>query len=332
MIIVKTPLRISLFGGGTDYPEYFQLHGGLVVGMAIDKYVWTTIRRLPPFFDHRYRVVYSRVELAKTKEEIEHPAVRHVLMAAKGVNEGLEIHHDADLPARSGMGSSSSFVVGLINAMNATRGHMTPQDWVAQAAIKIEREIMAEAGGIQDQIWAACGGFAAIEFPRQRTGWVHRPIIMAPMREAQLTSTIALYFTGLSRNASQVSTAQANRVTVNEKYLDSLKKMAAAAEQMLAGEAPISDIGVMLTDAWKVKRELSPDVTTDEIDGLIQKGIDAGAWGGKLLGAGGGGFLMFMVPPERRSQLRAAMEGRIEINVNVDRWGSRVVLYQPDGL
>lgn len=331
MIIVKTPLRVSLFGGGTDYPEYFQRHGGRVLGLAIDKYVWTSVRRLPPFFDHRYRVVYSQVETARHVADIRHPAVRAILEYATGITHGVEIHHDADLPALSGMGSSSSFAVGLITALTALSGQLMSQRWVADLAIKLERETMGETGGWQDQIWAACGGLGTITFPPIGP-WRCEPLVMPKESEVAFTDSVVLYFTGLSRRASEISVAQAQRVTVNESTLGQMRSMVDAAERILQHGSDLRELGELITDSWRLKRELSPDVTTQEVDELIGDGLRAGAWGGKLLGAGGGGFLMFLCPPHRRDALRQAMRGRIEIRVQPDRTGSKVVLYQPEGL
>lgn len=329
MIIVRTPMRVSLFGGGTDYPGYFRQRGGAVLGMAIDKYCWITLRRLPPFFSHRHRVVYSKVETVNSASEVEHPVVRQVLKEWDQ-DYGLEIHHDADLPARSGMGTSSSFTVGLINALETIRGRLVTRDDLAVRAIDMEQAKLKENVGCQDQIWAAHGGMNRIDFHCDGS-WTVRPLIMDSNRRQELIGSIALYFTGLSRYASEVAAEQVQRIPVSEVALDAMHEMVNEASKILCSEKPLSHLGDLLNDSWALKRQLSPHVTTPEAERLIDAGLRAGAWGAKLLGAGGGGFLLFLVPFSRRESLREAMEGRIEISVNPDWDGSRVLLYQPNG-
>lgn len=328
MIIVKTPLRISLFGGGTDYPEHFSKHGGAVLGMAVDKYVWTTVRYLPPFFSYRHRLAYSHIETVDTAEELRHPVARCLL---KGYTKGLEIHHDADLPARSGMGSSSSFTVGLINALAALNGGVSTKKSLAESAIKVERELIGESGGWQDQIWAAYGGFNRIDFHPDST-WTVRPMVLPLERIRELYSSIALYFTGLSRFSSDVAGPQISRTAVNQDRLVLMQEFVDAATEALQNRKSLAVLGELLQQSWELKRQLSEDVSAAWIDELVERGLKAGAWGAKLLGAGGGGFLLFLVPPGRRAALREAMGSRIEISVQPDYDGSRVVLYQPNGL
>lgn len=332
MIIVKTPMRVSLFGGGSDIPAHFKEHGGAVLGMAIDKYCYVTMRRLPPFFDdHRHRVVYSKIESVMDVAEIHHPLVRTMLQQIH-VKHGLEIHHDADLPARSGMGSSSAFAVGLAHAISALEGHMMTKKALAEVAIHVERDLIPEAGGWQDQIWAAYGGLNRIDFIAG-DGFAVTPLIMSQARRNELVSSIVLYFTGFSRDASEIETDKEHRVKGNAQTLSVLRSFVDDAVAIIGNDGrSLRDLGLLLGEAWNLKKTLSPDVATSEIDAMYDAGIAAGAWGGKLLGAGSGGFLMFLCPPDRRAQLRSAMRGRIEINVEVDYEGSKVVLYQPNGL
>ncbi len=328
MIIARTPMRVSLFGGGSDYPAHFLKHGGAVLGFACDKYVYTTVRWLPPFFDaYRHRVVYSRVELCQDVKEIQHPLVRAVLTDMP-ITGGLEIHHDADLPHSSGMGSSSAFAVGLLQAMRRLLGdHDLDREALAREATVVEQELLGEAVGNQDQVWAAYGGFNAVTFARDRRVYV------TPVSPVYVGDEIArhcvLYFTGHSRIAGKIAATQVARAGQNEKTLMLLHSMVQRALDCL--HVP-REIGAMLNDAWQIKRELAPNITTPEIDEMYEAGLRAGAWGGKLLGAGGGGFMLFMAPPERRDELHKAMNGRIEIRVRVDREGSKLVLAQPNGL
>ena len=323
MILVKTPMRVSLLGGGSDFPEHFREHGGCVLGMAIDKYCWVTVRRLPPFFEHKHRLVYSKVETVRDAEDFAHPMVRECLKAMQ-VKHGLEIHHDADLPARAGMGSSSAFTVGLVQALAALRGEMLTKRQLAESAIHVERDLIPETGGWQDQIWAAYGGLNAVDFS---DGFAVSPLILTRARRNELTSSMVLYFTGFARDAHTIEETK----VPDTMALRRLSEMAREGWRLLVSETPLRDFGLLMTESWKLKRSTSPAVSTSDIDEICRAGIAAGAWGCKLLGAGGGGFVLFLCPYERRASLRSAMRGRIEINVEVDYDGSRVVLYQPNG-
>lgn len=320
-------MRVSLFGGGSDDPRHFRQYGGAVLGMAIDKYVYTTVRRLPPFFEHKHRLVYSRVETVRSEDNFTHPMVRACLTSMR-VKHGLEMHYDADLPARSGMGSSSSFAVGLVHALSALKGEMLTKRQLAEAAIHVERELIPETGGWQDQIWAAYGGFNLIDFTAE--GFTVSPVVMSRERANELTSSIVLYFTGFSRDAHVVEASK--RVGEMSGKLEAMSQMVAEARAVLASpDRSIGEIGLLLNDSWRLKRELSPEVCTPQIDDICSAGLSAGAWGCKLLGAGGGGFVLFLCPHDRKASLRAAMKGKIEINPGVDYDGSKLVIYQPDG-
>lgn len=329
MIISRTPFRVSLFGGGTDYPSWYLEHGGAVLGFAINRYCYITLRCLPPFFNYRHRIVYSRVEMVSELSEIEHPAVRAVLTDLR-VEQGLEIHHDGDLPARSGLGSSSSFTVGLLNAVNASRGQMTTKQALASEAIRIEQEVIKESVGSQDQIWAAYGGFNRIDFGKG--GFRVSPIILPQQRVRDLVDHLVLYFTGFQRLASDVAKQKLDSFVKRQIELARIHAMVDEAVSSLGNlNCPITAIGELLHEAWLLKRELSPVVSSSAIDEIYELGRRAGATGGKLLGAGSGGFFLFFIPPERRPALRKAMHGLIEVDIDIDYDGSSIVLFEPDG-
>jgi D-glycero-alpha-D-manno-heptose-7-phosphate kinase len=329
MILCRTPFRGSLFGGGSDYREWFTRHGGRTLGMAIDKYCYISVRRLPPFFEHKYRIVYSRVELVKDPAQIEHPAVRGVLQDM-GCSEGLEIHHDADLPARSGMGSSSSFTVGLLNAVHALNGKMVSKDELSREAIRIEQEVLRENVGWQDQIWAAHGGLNVLRFSTDENFSV-TPITVNRDRRQELEKSLLLVFTGFTRIASDVAKAKIDNLSQRYRHVALLTQMVDEALQIITDDRRnLADLGVLLHESWQLKRELSNGVSTARIDQLYETAMQHGALGGKLLGAGGGGFMLFFVPPERRQELRDHLGPLISVPFQVDYDGSKVVVYQPD--
>jgi D-glycero-alpha-D-manno-heptose-7-phosphate kinase len=330
MIITRTPFRISLFGGGTDYPKWYEAHGGAVLGMAIDKYCYISVRALPPFFAHRHRIVYSRIENVREITEIEHPAVRAVLQET-AVTEGLEVHHDGDLPARSGMGSSSSFTVGLLHAIQALRGRMATKRFLAEEAIRIEQQVIRENVGSQDQVWAAFGGLNRIDF-RQDGGFAVTPLIVPRTRERELLGHLMLFFTGLSRHASEIARTQLDNMARKAAQLRAMRAMVDEAQSILANpDADIRLIGHMLHDAWMLKRDLASNVSTGTIDGIYEAGCEAGAIGGKVLGAGGGGFVLLFVEPEKQAAVRERLKDLIEVTFDIDSAGSSVVLYNPNG-
>jgi D-glycero-alpha-D-manno-heptose-7-phosphate kinase len=329
MIISRTPFRISLFGGGTDYPTWFREHGGAVIGTAIDKYCYISVRRLPPFFEHKSKIVYSRVELVKEISEIEHPAVRGIL-TDMGVTEGLEIHHDADLPARSGLGSSSSFTVGLLNALHALRAKMVSKRDLGRDAIRIEQEVLKEDVGCQDQIWAAYGGFNRIDFHPDGSFSV-LPFILPPARRAELAQSLMLFFTGFSRFASDFAGDQIKNMDSRRNQLRMIRSLVDSAADILRDpKTPLRELGELMHQSWLIKRELASSVSNAQIDEIYEAGRDAGAIGGKLLGAGGGGFMVLLVDPEKRAQVRERLQKLVHVNVGFDHDGSKIVIYQPD--
>ncbi len=331
MIITRTPFRVSFFGGGTDYPTWYREHGGSVLATTIDKYCYISCRYLPPFFEHKHRIVYSFIENVRTIEEIQHPAVRATLAWAK-VEAGLEIHHDGDLPARSGLGSSSSFTVGLAHALRGLRGQLISREELARDAIHIEQNLIGENVGSQDQVSAAYGGLNRIDF--EPTGAINvSPIILPARRKESLHSHLMLCFTGVSRIASEVAKSKIENL---EKRSIELKRMRAHVDEAIAilqsPSASIEDFGRLLHDSWQLKRSLSPQVSTPHIDELYAEARQAGALGGKILGAGGGGFLLLFARPEDQPAIRERLERLVHVPFNFDDSGSRIVLYQPNGL
>ena len=331
MIISRTPFRVSFFGGGTDYPVWTREHGGAVLAATIDKYCYISVRELPPFFDHKFRVVYSVVENVKDVKEIGHPAVRAVLEWL-GADKGLEIHHDGDLPARSGLGSSSAFTVGLLGAIHALRGRHVSKDALAAEAIHVEQCLLREPVGLQDQISASFGGFNHIMFRRDGSYDV-MPMILPRERLEALQDHLVLVFTGISRTSADVAETVVANLEERASEMQALQQMVDRAIQMLSSPTTdLAEFGRLLHDSWMLKRGLSTSVTNQAIDALYQAAIDAGAVGGKLLGAGGGGFLLLFVPPADRARVLNALPGLIAVPFKFETSGCRIVLYQPDGL
>lgn len=330
MIITRTPFRISFFGGGTDYPTWFQQHGGVVVATTIDKYCYISCRYLPPFFEHKYRIVYSRIENVVDPAEIQHPAVRAVLQHM-GCKNGLEIHHDGDLPARSGLGSSSSFTVGLLNVLKALEGRYISNDELATLAIRIEQDVIEENVGSQDQISAAYGGFNRIEFLRDG-GFRVDPIILQKDRLESFQDNLMLFFTGFSRIASKIAKSKIDNIRHRQAELMRMKEMADESISILNGSGSLDGFGRLLDQGWQYKKSLSDKVSTAEIDQMYAAAREAGALGGKLLGAGGGGFMLFFVRPEDQPRVRERLDKLVHVPFRFENSGSRVVLYQPNGL
>lgn len=331
MIITRTPYRISFFGGGTDYPAWYLRHGGEVLSTTIDRYCHISCRHLPPFFEHKHRIVYSAIETVQNVSEIRHPAVRAVLTHHRP-SHGLEIHHDGDLPARSGLGSSSSFTVGLLNALAAHDGRYVSKEELARDALHVEQRLIGENVGSQDQVAAAFGGFNRIEFRRSGDFDVS-PVVLDRKRLEHFQAHLMLCFTGLSRIASEVARSTIDNLERRARELNTMRGMVEDAQRILRDtDRPLGDFGRLMHEAWRLKRELSDRVSTPEIDRMYEDACDAGALGGKLLGAGGGGFMLLFVPPERQAAVRETLSDLVHVPFGFDEGGSRVVLYQPDGL
>ena len=330
MIISKTPFRISLFGGGTDYPNWYRENGGSVLATAIDKYCFISCRHLPPFFEHKHRIVYSKVENVKEIKEIQHPSVRAVLSTLE-TNAGLEIHHNGDLPARSGIGSSSSFTVGLINVINALKGQQISKEDLAKQAIYIEQKVLKESVGSQDQILASFGGFNRINFYPDDTFNI-TPVIISKSLTDQLQSHMLLFFTGVSRFSSDIAKDKIANFKNRFQELTQIKQMVDEGLSILQSPStPIAELGKLLHESWQLKRSLSNKVSTPEIDTIYQTGLAAGAIGGKILGAGGGGFILFFAKPENHKNIRKKLKGLVQVSFCFDNTGSKIVLYEPNG-
>jgi D-glycero-alpha-D-manno-heptose-7-phosphate kinase len=325
--VSRTPLRVSFFGGGTDYPEYFQRGRGAVLGMAIDKYVYISALRLSSVIDYRYRVSYSRIETVKDARELQHPVVRSVLQHFEQCDP-LDLSIMADLPARSGLGSSSSFTVGLINLVHALQRRPITKLDLARTAIFVERELLGEKVGVQDQYHAAFGGLNRFEFSTDRARI--EPVHMIASCQEALTSSLFLVYTGVTRFASETLEEQMHK-TVSKTVDSELSHLLALVDQavtVLEGGDPDSllvDLGSMLHDGWETKKKLSSKVSSPQIDALYAAALGAGAYGGKLCGAGSGGFLLMLVPPQRRVRFLENMNGRAVIPVAMDTIGSTIL-------
>lgn len=327
MVITQTPFRISLFGGGTDFPEWYRKNGGAVLSTTIDKYCYISCRLLPPFFEHKSRIVYSLIENVKEISEIKHPAVRGVLEYLD-VTEGIEIHHDGDLPARSGIGSSSSFTVGLIHAIYAMRGEILGKHDLACQAIEVEQKVINETVGAQDQVAAAYGGINKISF-RQDDTFEVQPILMTREKYQNLNSHLMLFFTGKTRSSSHIAKTHVENIDKKEKQLHSMQAYVDEAIGVITKSRDLSEIGEMLHESWMLKRELSDKVSTKLIDEIYQAGREAGAIGGKILGSGGGGFMLFFAKPEQQTKIRAKLSHLLEVPFQFEFSGSRTIFYDP---
>ena len=331
MIISRTPFRVSFFGGGTDYPAWYTRHGGAVLATTIDKYCYISVRELPPLFEHRYRLVYSVSENVKEIREINHPAVRAVLESMH-VTKSLEIHHDGDLPARAGLGSSSAFTVGLVQAMHALEGRTLSKPALADAALHIEQQVIREPVGSQDQICAAFGGFNHVAF-NQDGSYRVAPLTVDPARLDELQVHLVLVFTGISRIAAEVAETQIRNVGQRVAELTAMRALVDQAAAILTSTSTdIAEFGRLLHDGWMLKRRMSDRVSSPTIDALYERTRKAGAIGGKLLGAGGGGFLLLFVRPEDRPAVREALGDLSIVRFRFESGGSQLVLCQPDAL
>jgi len=325
MIISRTPFRISFFGGGTDYPEWYRNHGGAVLATTIDKYCYITCRYLPPFFEHRICLVYSKIEYCHTIDEIAHPAVREVLRYLD-MRRGVEIHHDGDLPARSGMGSSSAFTVGLLHALYALQGHMVSKEQLAKEGIHLEQEILKETVGSQDQVLAAYGGFNHITFLPNGEISV-RPITIGPERMKELNSHLMLFYTGIKRTASNVAESYVNGIADRKRQLRIMKDLVDESLSILNNGQDLTAFGELLHEAWQAKRSLSPIVSNSHVDDIYERARSAGAVGGKLIGAGGGGFLLLFVPPSRQQAVKEALNRLIYVPFKFEFSGSQIIFF-----
>jgi len=323
MIITQTPFRVSFFGGGTDFKPFFEKHAGSVLSTTINKYVYTHVRRLPKFFDYHTQIKYAKTESVRKTEELEHPLVRNCMLHTDSHN--LSILYDADLPARSGLGSSSSFAVGLLQALYAMDGKYVGKKQLAEDAIYVERVLCDESGGWQDQIAAAYGGLNRIDF--NADGFSVSPIILSKKRKCELESHMLMFFTGISRFSSQIEKEKIDTLGSKTSGLLEMRGLADEAVDILQSNRDLAEFGKLLDHSWGLKRSLTSKITNDYIDDLYRKGVERGALGGKLLGAGGGGFMMFFAPPERHKAIRDELGNLIYIPVSLESEGSKIIHY-----
>ncbi len=326
MIITRTPLRMSFFGGGTDYPAWYRDNGGAVLATTINKYCYINCRYQPPFFESRYRIAYRKIELCRSIEEIQHPSVRACL-AHLGIREGIEMVYAGDLPANSGLGSSSSFTVGLLNALCALKGKMVSATSLAMQAIELEQNVMCESVGSQDQVMAAHGGFRVIRFSKDITV---QPVILSETRSRELQDHLMLFYTGVRRYGAEIAKDKIHNMSERASELRALHAQVDEALEILTSDADINDFGHLLDEAWKLKRSLSDKISSPEIEDAYAKAMAHGALGGKLLGAGGGGFLLFFVPPEEQPHIKLALQPLSQVPFRFSSQGSQVIHFESD--
>ncbi|MEI7480751.1 MAG: kinase [Elusimicrobiota bacterium] len=327
MIISKTPYRISFFGGGTDYPCWYNENKGQVLTTSIDKYCYITCRPLPPFFKHKHRIVYSKIEDVRSISEIQHPSVRACMQFMR-ITEGLEIHHDGDLPARSGLGSSSAFTVGLLNALYALKGKIVSPAQLASDAIHVEQELLRENVGSQDQVIAAHGGCNIVTFGEKNHLQV-RPLTLSTARLEELQSCLMLFYTGIVRTASDIAGAQIKKTPARGKELSAMYDMVDRAVKIIGGRTDISEFGRLMNENWKIKRSLTDKITSPVIDEVYSSAMKSGALGGKILGAGGGGFMLLFAEPGVQPKIRAALKKLLHVPFKFDYSGSSIIFYRP---
>jgi len=325
MIISRTPFRISFFGGGSDYPAWYRQHGGAVLASTINKYCYLTCRYLPPFFEHRIRVVYSKIENCQKPEEIQHPSARETLKYLN-LARGVEIHHDGDLPGRSGMGSSSAFTVGLLNALHALQGRVVGKKQLASESIHIEQELLKEMVGSQDQICAAYGGLNRISF-LQNGEFSVQPMTLTHERIEELNSHLMLFYTGIKRTAASVATSFVPGIAERTALLNKMREYVDEGCDILTRGTDLAPFGKLLHEAWQAKRELSDKISNSVVDAAYEAAHSAGALGGKLLGAGGGGFLLIFAPRSKHAKIKDVLNNLIHVPFKFEFGGSQVIFY-----
>lgn len=327
MIITRTPFRMSFFGGGTDLPAWYIENGGAVLSTTIDKYCYVSLRKLPPFFDYKHKIVFfSKQEAFNELAEIEHPAVRETYRFMD-VQEGLVMQHDGDLPSHSGLGSSSAFTVGLLHALYALRGKMASKKRLALEAIHIEQNMIGEAVGSQDQVASVFGGLNKIIFSAQGNVEV-KPFVITAEKSAHLQNCLMLFFTGFARFAVEIEKDKLRQLDTNKHSLSLMQSTVEAAADILDGDlSGYNDFGTLLHESWLLKKRLSSKVSTGIIDDIYSKAMKSGALGGKILGAGGGGFMLFFVKPEDRERLRQGLEPLLHVPFRFDTLGSQVIYF-----
>ena len=327
MIITQTPFRMSFFGGGTDFSGFYNEHGGAVLSTTFDKYAYVTVRHLPPFFEYKTHLTYSKEEKVCGNAEIVHPAIRNAM-------EWLDMHdlrltYEADLPARTGLGTSSSFAVGMLSAFYALKGKYADKRKLADDAIYLERTLCAEAGGVQDQIAASFGGLNRINFSAD--GYTVHPVIISPERKKELNEHLMLFFTGFSRFSSDIQKDTEKSMKDKTQQLIEMYHLVDEAEKILTDKnTSLDEFGKLLDYTWKLKRGISSGISTGSIDEQYEKAMKAGALGGKLLGAGGGGFLLFYVPKEKQEAVKKTLEGQMYVPFKFENEGTKIIHYSPE--
>lgn len=323
MVITQTPLRMSFFGGGTDFPEFYKEHGGAVISTTFDKYCFVIVRHLPRFFDYSTELAYSITERVTSVNDIKHPAIREA-MKYLDMNE-IRLTYESDLPARSGLGTSSAFAVGMLNAFYALKGMYVDKRKLADDAIHLERTLCNESGGIQDQIAVSFGGFNRIEF--NTDGYKVNPVIMPSERKLLLNDHLMLFFTRFPRFSSYIQTSVKSALKDKENQLLEILRLVDEGEKILTSNGDLNDFGRLLNHTWKLKRDITSEISTDFIDDIYNSALQAGALGGKLLGAGGGGFLLFYVEKEKRHFVRKALENLLYVPFMFENTGTQVIHY-----
>jgi D-glycero-alpha-D-manno-heptose-7-phosphate kinase len=328
MVITKTPFRMSFFGGGTDLREFYSQYGGAVLSSTFDKYCYVTVRHLPEFFSYKNEIVYSKIERPNSVAEIQHPLIRNCMQYVGEHN--IRLTYDADLPARTGLGTSSSFAVGMLNAFHALQNKIVDKRMLADEAIYAERVLCAEAGGIQDQIAASFGGLNYIEMNADNY-YVH-PVIVSPERKQMLNDSLMLFFTGFSHHSWEVQTEVKSNIKEKISNLQEMKSLVYEALKLLSSNGSLQEFGRLMNLSWQLKRRLSTSISSDAIDEMYAKAMNAGAVGGKLLGSGGGGFLLFYVDPDKRAFVRKAMNDLLYIPFRFETGGSRIVYFNNEDM
>ena len=331
MIICRTPFRVSFFGGGTDYPAWYKNNPGLTLSSTINKYSYLTVRRLPPFFDYQYRIRYFKQEFANEATQIEHPSVRECIKYLN-IENGLEIVHNADLPAQSGLGSSSTFTVGLLHALQTLQHKMPTKRELALQAIDVEQNRIGEAVGSQDQTAAAFGGMNIIKFGPGLTRHIDvSPLIVAEHRLEELQDHLLLCFTGFARTAATVAQVQIDATPDRAAELTKMHQLCEEAISILLDEAtPLSVFGELLNEQWRMKRSLTDRISNEKIDEIYDVGMKNGAMGGKLLGAGGGGFMLFFAPKSAHHKIKESLNEKMFVPIRFETTGSKIVYYSND--
>ncbi len=327
MIITQTPFRMSFFGGGTDFADFYNEHGGAVLSTTFDKYCYVTVRHLPRFFEYSTHLTYSQTEYVNSTDDIKHPAIRNA-MKMLDMDE-IRLTYESDLPARSGLGTSSSFAVGMLSAFYALKGKYADKRQLADDAIYLERSLCQEAGGIQDQIAASFGGFNRIDFSKD--GYTVRPVVISTERKKNLNEHLMLFFTGFSRFSSDIQKTTEKLLSDKTKELLEMYRLVDEAEKILINKnISLDEFGKLLHYTWQLKRGLSSSVSTAFIDVQYGKAMKAGALGGKLLGAGGGGFLLFYVPVETQGEVKKALKDMLYVPFNFENDGTKIIFYEPE--